>query len=152
MLIGVISDTHDLLRPEATRALDNVDEIIHVGDVCHGEILEELRQIAPLRNVLGNCDSGSWTDGMPLSDTFRLGEILVHACHIRERIDLDPLTTGISIVLNGHTHKPSLDEIGGVTYFNPGSAGPRRFSLPITLGFIEIDGARFETRWEHLSD
>ncbi len=149
MLIGVISDTHDLLRPEAVAALEGVDEIVHVGDVCNGSILDDLRKIAPLHCVLGNCDAGPWTDGLPLSDTIRFDEVVVHARHIREQLDLDPAVAGISIVFNGHTHEPAMSEVGGVTYFNPGSAGPTRFSLPIAMGFLEVDGADFELRWKH---
>ncbi|MCA8960430.1 MAG: metallophosphoesterase family protein [Planctomycetes bacterium] len=152
MRIGIISDTHDLLRPTAVEALGGVDRIVHVGDVCNGSILEELRQIAPLHCVLGNCDHGDWTTEWPISDTIEFEGIWVHARHIREQVDLDPATAGIAIVLSGHTHRPSRDVVDGVTYFNPGSAGPRRFSLPISLGMLEVQGETFELRWTTLGE
>ncbi|MEM7261623.1 MAG: metallophosphoesterase family protein [Planctomycetota bacterium] len=149
MRVGIISDTHDLLRPEVAEALVGVERILHIGDVCNGSILEELGKIAPTDCVLGNCDAGPWTKGIPLTDTYPIGDILVHSCHIRQNLDLDPVAAGVKLVLYGHTHDPSMDEIDGVTYFNPGSAGPRRFSLPISIGFMEIEGSKFELRWKH---
>lgn len=136
--IGLISDTHDLLRPEAIQALDGVTEILHMGDVCRPSLLDELRAIAPTRVVRGNCDSGRAAESWPWSDTYAFGSLYVHAIHIIEQLDLDPSAAGISIVCHGHSHRPGRKDRGGVVFFNPGSAGPHRFDLPATLGFLDI--------------
>ena len=142
MRIGLISDTHDLLRPEACDRLQGVDHIVHGGDVCQPQILDALREIAPLTVVRGNCDHGSWAEAIPWSDTFELGGVFLHARHIREDLDLDPAAAGISVVIHGHSHRPRIEELRGVLYVNPGSAGPRRFRLPISLALLEIDRGR----------
>ena len=144
MLIGIISDTHDLLRPTAVEALAGVDEIIHVGDFCGPEILERLRKIAPVRAVRGNCDHGEWAEALPMSDTFELDGALLHAVHNLQQLDLDPAAAKISLVLYGHTHQLNREERNGVVYFNPGSAGPRRFDYPVTIAHLRIDGGAIE--------
>lgn len=136
MRVGLISDTHDLLREEAVAALDGVDRIVHCGDVCRPEILTELGAVAPLDVVRGNCDYGDWTQDVPWSDTLELDGVLVYVRHIVTDIDLDPAAATISLVLFGHTHQPALEVRDGVTYFNPGSAGPRRFDYPVTIGML----------------
>lgn len=134
--LGVISDTHDLLRPAVFEALSGVREIIHGGDVCKPEILEQLRTIAPLRAVRGNCDRGEWASKLPHCDTFRAGPLLVHAVHDLNDLELDPAAAGLDLVIYGHSHQPKEELRRGVLYLNPGSAGPRRFTLPITLARV----------------
>ena len=136
--IGLVSDTHDLLRPEVVEELAGADRILHMGDVCNPEILASLREIAPLDAVRGNCDHGEWAGALPVSDTWEIGGILVHARHDLSALDLDPGAAGIQLVLSGHTHQPHYEEIRGVLFVNPGSAGPRRFTLPISVGHLEI--------------
>jgi putative phosphoesterase len=135
--IGVISDTHDLVRPEALRALAGSDLLLHAGDVCGPEVLEALREIAPVIAVRGNNDHGRWAEALPETATLTLGGVTVVMVH-----DLATLSaaarTGAGIVISGHSHQPRKAEEDGVLYFNPGSAGPRRFRLPISLGRIEV--------------
>ena len=136
--IGVISDTHGLLRPEALDRLQGVSEILHAGDVGDPQILDQLQEIAPVTAVRGNVDRGTWADELPESESLEIGEHLVHIRHIREEIDLDPVAAQMSCVIFGHTHAPLLEEKQGVVWFNPGSIGPRRFSLPITMGLLHL--------------
>ena len=152
MLIGLISDTHDLLRPAALELLEGVDHIMHTGDVCNPDLLAELRKVAPLNVVRGNCDHGDWAEEIPVSDTFELDGIFIHARHILANLDLDPAAAGINLVLFGHTHDPHQEERRGVTYFNPGSAGPRRFSLPISMALMRTHNGAFEIEFKTIED
>lgn len=147
MTVGLISDTHDLLRPQALDALRGVDLILHAGDVCSPGILDELRTVAPLRAVRGNCDYGAWSRELPVSDTWELGGHLVHAVHDLGTLDIDPRAAGVSMVLYGHSHRPAIEDRNGVLFVNPGSAGPVRFSLPVTLARMTFDedGPRIES-------
>ena len=138
MRIGVISDTHGLLRPEAIAALRNVDHILHTGDVGDPAILDHLRRIAPLTAIRGNIDRSGPCSRLPATEFVELAGQNLYMLHSVHDLDLDPLAAGISVVISGHSHKPLMEWEKGVLYFNPGSAGPRRFSLPISLGFIEI--------------
>jgi putative phosphoesterase len=140
MIIGVISDTHGLLRPEALRALEGADRIIHAGDVGAPEVLEALARIAPLTAVRGNNDYEPWADVLPLTAVLEAGAALVYVLHDRNDLDLDPAAVGFRVVVAGHSHKPGQERQGGVLYFNPGSAGPRRFRLPISVGRLVVDG------------
>ena len=136
--IGLISDTHGLLRPEAVRALTGVSHIIHAGDIGGPEILEALRQIAPVYAVRGNNDKGSWADAIPLYEALDLEGVSIHVLHDLNELDLDPRAAGFAVVVSGHSHKPTVTERDGVTFVNPGSAGPRRFKLPVTVGYLDI--------------
>lgn len=138
--IGVISDTHGLLRSEAFDAMKGVDLIIHAGDIGKEEILGELASHAPLVAVRGNMDGGGWAFRLPRNKTVVLKHTLIHVIHDIDRIDLDPAASGISAVISGHSHKPSVKKRGGVLYLNPGSAGPRRFSLPVSVALLHING------------
>ncbi|HVW77759.1 MAG TPA: metallophosphoesterase family protein [Alloacidobacterium sp.] len=140
MRIGVISDTHGLLRPEAIAALRGVEHILHAGDVGDATILEELGRIAPVTAIRGNIDRGGACARLPAIELVELGGCSIYMLHDVHALDLDPLAAGIQVVISGHSHKPLIEHKKGVFYFNPGSAGPRRFSLPISLGFLEIDG------------
>ena len=136
--IGLISDTHGLLRPEAVRALAGVRHIIHAGDIGGPEILNELRKIAPVHAVRGNNDKGPWAAGIPLYLALELEGVSIHVLHDVKEIEIDPAAAGFAVVVSGHSHKPMVSERDGVTFVNHGSAGPRRFTLPITVGYLDI--------------
>ncbi|HTU50421.1 MAG TPA: metallophosphoesterase family protein [Acidobacteriaceae bacterium] len=137
MRIGVISDTHGLLRPEAVHALAGCAHILHAGDVGNDEILGALRTIAPLTAIRGNVDHVGACSRLPATETIELDGKLIYMLHAREDLDLHPHAAGITAVIFGHSHQPEISWANGVLFFNPGSAGPRRFSLPVTLGFLE---------------
>ncbi|MFI8737793.1 metallophosphoesterase family protein [Ectopseudomonas toyotomiensis] len=141
MRIGLIADTHNLLRPEALAALQGVDHLIHAGDIGGPHILTELERVAPLSVVRGNNDQDSWADAIPERLTLRFGAIALHVLHDLKQLDIDPAAQGIDVVIAGHSHKPLHEERNGVLYLNPGSAGPRRFKLPIGVGILHIEGA-----------
>ena len=140
--IGVISDTHGLLRREAIEALQGVDRILHAGDVGDPDILQELEKIAPVTAVRGNVDSGAWAHKLPLSDVIEIERVSIYVLHILEKLDLKPEAAGFRVVVYGHSHVPKIEEKSGVLYFNPGSAGPRRFKLPVTVGRLMVDGEK----------
>jgi uncharacterized protein len=145
-VVGVISDTHGLLRPEAVEALRGSTHILHAGDVGMPEVLEQLRTIAPVSAVRGNVDKGKWASKLPLSDVVEIDGISIYMLHILNDLDLKPEAAGFAAVVYGHSHKPACELKNGVLFFNPGSAGPRRFKLPITVGklFVENDRVRGE--------
>jgi putative phosphoesterase len=138
MRIGIISDTHGLLRPEAVERLAGVDHIIHAGDIGRSEVISELRKIAPVTAVRGNIDRDEWAAGYPPTALVKLGGRFFYVLHNRAELDLDPAAAGIDVVVSGHSHQPKIETVDGVIYLNPGSAGPRRFSLPIALATIEL--------------
>lgn len=138
MQIGVISDTHGLLRPEAITALRGVEHILHAGDVGDPAILDALCEIAPVTAIRGNIDRSGGCAQLPASELIELSGYSVYMLHDLEELDLDPSAAGISAVISGHTHKPKIEHHKGVLYLNPGSAGPRRFSLPISIGMLEV--------------
>lgn len=142
--IGLISDTHGLLRDEAVRALRRSELIIHAGDVGKPEILEALKALAPVVAVRGNIDSGPWTSDLPETAAARAGSVSIYVLHDLNALDLDAAAAGFHIVVSGHSHKPLRTERGGVWYINPGSAGPRRFNLPVTLARLDLS----EKPWE----
>src|SRR5581483_9051438 len=134
MKIGVISDTHGLLRPEAFEALRGSNYIIHAGDVGDPAILARLGEIAPVTAVRGNVDHGEWAKQLPESNVLQVGGVSIFVLHILEKLDLKPEAAGFAAVIYGHSHMPKQEVKNGVLYFNPGSAGPKRFSLPVSLG------------------
>ncbi len=137
--IGVISDTHGLLRPEAVAALAGVDRIIHGGDVGSEEILEALSEIAPVSVVRGNTDYQRWAMRLPVTELVEVGERSIYVVHDIEDLNLDPAAAGIDVVIYGHSHRPLLEKRDdGVWYLNPGSAGPRRFNLPVTVALLQV--------------
>jgi uncharacterized protein len=137
-LIGLISDTHGLLRPEALNELRGSDLILHAGDVGKPEILESLRAIAPVVAVRGNIDRGDWASRLPMTTVAEAGSVSIYMLHDIKELDLDPDAAGFRVVVSGHSHKPSRTERDGVLYINPGSAGPRRFKLPITVARLDL--------------
>jgi uncharacterized protein len=136
--IGLISDTHGLLRPEALQALYGSDLIIHAGDVGDSTILEELRKIAPVAAVRGNVDTAEWAKSLPETAVVEAGGVNIYVLHDANALDLDARAAGFRIVVSGHSHKFGQSERKGVTFLNPGSAGPRRFNLPITVARLDL--------------
>ncbi len=139
MLIGVISDTHGLLRPEAIEALHGVEHILHAGDVGHICVLEMLREIAPVTAIRGNVDLRGPCAELPTTDVVELGGKLFYVVHSVYDLDIDPVAAGVAMVVCGHSHSASVEVQDDVVYFNPGSAGPKRFSQPVTLGFVTVE-------------
>jgi putative phosphoesterase len=139
MLIGVISDTHGLMRPEALAALRGVEHILHAGDVGDIAILEALRTIAPVTAIRGNVDTHGACATLPATDVVELGDKLFYLVHSVQDLDINPVVAGVAMVVSGHSHKASVKTKDGVIYFNPGSAGPRRFSLPVSVGFVTVE-------------
>jgi putative phosphoesterase len=137
-LAGLISDTHGLLRPEAVRALAGSDLIVHAGDVGAPEILEALRAVAPVVAIRGNVDTGAWATALPATAVAEIGGTLIYVLHDLHELDLDPAAAGFAIVVSGHSHQPGSTERHGVLYINPGSAGRRRFKLPVTLARLDL--------------
>jgi putative phosphoesterase len=137
--IGLISDTHGLLRPEAVQALRGSELIIHAGDVGKPEILEELRKIAPVVAVRGNVDTDPWARALPETAVAEAGAALIYVLHDVNALDLNPAASGFRLVVSGHSHKPGKTERDGVLYVNPGSAGPRRFQLPVTVARLNLE-------------
>jgi uncharacterized protein len=136
--LGVISDTHGLVRPEALRALAGVEHIVHAGDIGTPEVLEVLERVAPVTAVRGNNDRGAWAKVIPETDVLELGGVSLYLLHDLHELDLEPRAAGFAAVISGHSHQPKLEERDGVLYLNPGSAGPRRFKLPISLATLTI--------------
>ncbi len=137
-IVGLISDTHGLLRPQALAALQGSDLIIHAGDVGTPEILDDLRAIAPVVAVRGNVDTGAWASLLPVTAVAEAGTSRIYVLHDIGQLDLDPAAAGFHAVVSGHSHKPVHTERNGVLYLNPGSAGPRRFRLPITVARLDL--------------
>jgi uncharacterized protein len=146
LLVGVISDTHGLLRPEAVEALRGSDRILHAGDVGDPKILEALARIAPVTAIRGNIDTEPWARTLPETEVVEGGKISIYMLHNLSQLDLKPEAAGFRVVLYGHSHKPNIAEKNGVLFFNPGSAGPRRFHLPVSVGrlIIQRTGVRAE--------
>lgn len=138
MVLGLISDTHGLLRDSALRAMNGVDVIVHAGDVGKREILEALKKIAPVVVVRGNVDIDDWAGALPATAETEVGKARIYVLHDLNGLKIDPAASGISIVVSGHSHKPVQKVSNGVLYINPGSAGPRRFQLPITVARLDL--------------
>jgi putative phosphoesterase len=146
MRIGLISDTHGLLRPEALDFLAGSDHIVHGGDIGNPEILERLAAIAPLTVVRGNNDTAAWAKPIPVTARLEIGGVAIFAIHDIKELDIDPRAAGVRVVVSGHSHRPASAERGGVLYVNPGSAGRRRFSLPIAAAELLIEDGKVEVR------
>lgn len=140
MKIGIISDTHGLLRPEAVERLSGVDHIIHAGDIGAPEVISDLARLAPITAIRGNVDRGEWASRYPETALIRLGGRSIYVLHNLQELDLDPVAAGIDVIVSGHSHRPKIDAVAGVLYLNPGSAGPRRFKLPVSLATLELAG------------
>jgi uncharacterized protein len=140
--IGVISDTHGLLRPQALAALRGSHLIIHAGDVGKPDVIDELRTIAPTFVVRGNVDTGSWASALPMTALVEVGDLRFYVLHDISQLDLDPAAAGFAAVVFGHSHVPSIETRQGVLFLNPGSAGPRRFKLPVAVARVRVTGQR----------
>ena len=138
--VGLISDTHGLMRPEALAALEGVSHIVHAGDIGTAEILTQLGAIAPVTVVRGNNDKGPWARGIAEHEVLKIGGKSIYVLHDLKELDLDPTAAGFSVVVTGHSHKTLITNRDEVLYVNPGSAGPRRFTLPISVAMLEIAG------------
>ena len=148
--IGVISDTHGLLRPEAYEKLQGADHIIHAGDIGAPEIVDRLRQIAPVTAIRGNVDTSAWARRYPETKKIQLAGKLIYTLHDLKALEIDPLVEGIDLVVSGHSHIPRVEMRAGVFYVNPGSAGRRRFSLPITLATVDVSSSGLRPEIHHL--
>jgi putative phosphoesterase len=144
--VGVISDTHGLLRPEAVTFLRGSDFVAHAGDIGDARILKELAAIAPVTAVRGNNDNGRWAASVPVTAALQVEQVSIYVIHDIAELDLDPQAAGLAVVVAGHSHRPSVEEKDGVLYLNPGSAGPRRFTLPIAVAEIVVDGSSVRAR------
>jgi putative phosphoesterase len=138
--LGVISDTHGLVRPEALAALAGVERIVHAGDIGAPDVLDALGRIAPVTAVRGNNDRERWAADIPETDVLEIGDVSLYVLHDLHELDLDPRAAGFAAVIAGHSHQPRMEERDGVLYLNPGSAGPRRFKLPISLARLTVTG------------
>jgi len=142
VILGVISDTHGLLRPEAIEALRGSDGILHAGDVGAPEILEALAQIAPVTAIRGNVDTDAWARALPKTEVVSAGGVSIYMLHDLGQLDLKLEAGGFRVVVYGHSHQLKIEEKNGVLYFNPGSAGPRRFHLPVSVGRLRIEAGK----------
>ena len=145
-LVGLISDTHGLVRPEAIEALRGACLILHAGDVGNQRVLAELKALAPVIAVRGNNDQGEWAESLPLREVVEVGSVSIYMLHDLKEIDLNPPGANFQVVVSGHSHRPSVAERGGVLYVNPGSAGPRRFRLPVTVAHLRVSGEKVDAR------
>ena len=146
MTIGVISDTHGLLRPEALAALQGSNYIIHAGDIGEPQILEQLAAVAPLTAVRGNIDHGAWAQKIPDTSALETGKVYIYVLHNLAELDLKPEAAKFSAVIYGHSHFPKQELKNGVLYFNPGSAGPKRFKLPVSVGRLTVEDGKIEAQ------
>jgi hypothetical protein len=149
-IIGVISDTHGLLRPEAVEAVRGSDRILHAGDVGAPEILKALAKIAPVTAICGNVDTAPWARALLPTEAVDIGGVSIFILHDLGQLDLDPKAAGFRVVVYGHSHKPKIEEKNGVLYFNPGSAGPRRFNLPVSVGKLIVDEGKVRAEFVEL--
>ena len=145
-LVGLISDTHGLIRPEALDALRDSDLIVHCGDIGDPAVLEALQVIAPVHAIRGNNDKGGWARNLPTDNVVEVGSHTIYVLHNLSELDLDPYAAGFSAVVSGHSHKPVVEERGRILFVNPGSAGPRRFRLPVTVATLAVRSSHFEAK------
>lgn len=141
--LGIISDTHGLVRPEAIAALQGCELIVHAGDIGKPQVLEELRQVAPVIAIRGNIDRDPWAESLRDVELFEHHKHYFYVLHDINQLDLDPTAAGIDVIIAGHSHQPKNEQKDGILYFNPGSAGPGRFKLPVSVGKIYFDEHRF---------
>jgi putative phosphoesterase len=142
--IGIISDTHGLVRKSVVKSFKDVDLIVHAGDIGNQETLETLQAIAKVHPVRGNVDGGKWTENLPFTDVVQVGQAYLYVLHDLSSLDLAPEAAGFNVVISGHSHIPKIEERNGILFLNPGSAGPRRFKYPISIAFLYIKGTSIE--------
>jgi putative phosphoesterase len=141
--LGIVSDTHGLVRPEALALLQGVDAVLHAGDIGKPAVLDQLAAIAPVVAVRGNVDRGEWARALPETELYLAGTLSIYLLHNLQELDLAPDAAGIDLIVHGHSHRPSREVRQGVTYLNPGSIGPRRFTLPIAMGILTVEDESF---------
>jgi uncharacterized protein len=144
--VGLISDTHGLLRPEARAFAGSCDYIIHGGDIGSAAILDELSALAPLTAVKGNNDRQAWAARLPETEMIRVGGVFIYVIHDIAQLDIEPHAAGAQVIVSGHSHKPGIGLRDGILYVNPGSCGPRRFNLPLSVGEIRVEGTKVRAR------
>ena len=149
--VGLISDTHGLLRPEVLAFLKGCDHIVHGGDIGRAEVLRELSALGPLTAVRGNNDHGAWAEHLAETELFKVGGVFIYALHDLSQLDIEPVAAGVQVIVSGHSHKPLVEQRDGVLYVNPGSAGPRRFRLPISVAELTITGQAVSARLVELA-
>ena len=142
--IGIISDTHGLIRQSVVKSFKDVDLIVHAGDVGKPEVLATLQDIAKVYPVRGNIDGGKWTDNLPFTEVVQVGQVYLYVLHDLNSLDLDPVTAGFNAVISGHSHVPNIEERNGVLFLNPGSAGARRSNHPVSIAFLYINGVSID--------
>jgi len=142
--IGIISDTHGLIRQSVVKSFNDVDLIVHAGDVGKPEVLETLQTIARAYPVRGNVDGGKWTDNLPFTEVVKVGQVFLYVLHDVNALDLDPVAAGFNAVISGHSHIPKIEEQNGVLFLNPGSAGPKRLRYPVSIAFLYVNGVSIE--------
>ncbi len=145
-IIGILSDTHGLLRPEVEKALSGCDQILHAGDVGDDDVLNRLKRIAPIVAVRGNMDYGTWSNLLPVTEMLKISGLFFYILHDLYQLDVDPPSAGIKVVVHGHTHRPDIFEKDGVIYLNPGSAGHRRHDYPVSVARIRIENGTVHSR------
>ena len=144
--VGLLSDTHGLLRPEATAFLRGSDFIVHAGDIGNANVLKVLRALAPVTVVRGNNDKGPWAEAIAETEVLQIGDVFIYVLHNLAELDLDPAAAGFQVVVSGHSHRPLVEERDGVLYVNPGSSCPRRFKLPIAVAELEVVGQSIQAK------
>lgn len=149
-VIGIISDTHGLVRPEVLSAFKGASQIIHAGDIGKPFVLESLRKIAPVVAVRGNCDREEWSKQLPKTAVATVGKVSLYVLHDLSELDLEPATAEFGAVIYGHSHQPSIERRNGALFINPGSAGPRRFSLPVSVALLSIDNGKINAEFKKL--
>jgi putative phosphoesterase len=142
--IGIISDTHGLIRKSVVKSFKDVDLIVHAGDVGKPEVLETLQAIARVYPVRGNVDGGKWADNLPFTEAVKVGQVYLYVLHDVNALDLDPVAAGFNAVISGHSHIPEIEERNGVLFLNPGSAGPKRLKYPVSIAFLYINGVSMD--------
>jgi uncharacterized protein len=149
--VGLISDTHGLLRPQAIEFLRGSDFIVHGGDIGDRRVLQELQSLAPVTAVRGNNDKGAWADQLAETEVLQVGDVSIYVLHDLAKLELDPVAAGFQVVVSGHSHHPAINKRDGVLYVNPGSAGPRRFKLPIAAAELQVEGKSVNAKLIELS-
>ena len=150
-IVGIISDTHGLLRSEASNRLRGCDIIIHAGDIGSPDVIDQLELVAPVRAIRGNIDKGAWASAYPHDDVIEIGGKYIYVLHNLAELDLDPAAAGFHVVVSGHSHQPKIENKDGILFVNPGSAGPRRFTLPIAIAKLEIEDNEARARIEEIA-
>ncbi|GAX60729.1 phosphoesterase [Candidatus Scalindua japonica] len=150
--IGVISDTHGLVRQSVVKSFNDVDLIVHAGDIGTHEALDTLKTIANVYPVRGNVDGGTWSKTLPFTEVVQVGEIYLYLLHNLDSLDLDPAAAGFQVVISGHSHIPKIEKQNDILFINPGSAGPRRFDFPISIAFLYIQGSSVEVEIVELKE